>query len=158
MIQTDKKSTKPTSKTKRVNEDILIYIDEGVYLKFTKVFAFNESQYVGHLDIWYRNAPFYVLFTRKMMTKLKIKGYNKCFFINNTFRIGHDKSNKMYLRCVEDNINCKLNYHTISSISDIRELVLLKQSGNTIFPGFEIPDKEVYISKLGEAIELIKTQ
>lgn len=142
----------------KVNEDVLIYIKNDVYLKFSKIFQFPNSpeSFIGHITIWEDNAPFYFLYNRDLVKKLYVKGYNKCVFIPNSFLTGYDKKNKLYLRCVNEGANCYLKYYPIKSIDDMRNLVLLRQQGHIIHAGFA---KNITgnLSYMGEAIEIIKT-
>lgn len=140
---------------KKVNEDIFIYINDDAYIKLSKVFTFDNKTCIGHLDIWHKNAPFYILFDKHMLYSMKIKGYKNCLFIGNMFRQGFDKHGRMYLRNVIDRINCKLDYHPITSIKDIRNVVKMKNERRNIYTGFSKPEKGKSISRVGEAIELI---
>jgi hypothetical protein len=155
MKENNVKEVKRPSKLQRINEDIFIYISSDVYIALSKVFTFDNKTCIGHLDIWNGNAPFYILFDKCMLHSLKIKGYKNCLFIGNMFRQGFDKNGKMYLRNVIDRVNCKIDYYPVTSISDIRELVKMKQSGRSIYTGFKKPYNGKAISKMGEAIELI---
>lgn len=147
--------TKQRNTLTRINEDIFIFIGEDVYLKMSKVFTFDGKTCIGHLDIWYDNAPFYVLFDKCMLYSLQIKAYKDCLFIGNMFRQGFDKHGKMYLRNVIDRINCKLDYHPVTSIKDIRKLATMKDKGRHIYAGFSKPERGKSIAHTGEAIELI---
>ena len=139
----------------KVQDDVLIYIKDDVYIKFTKVFQFPGASdaFIAHFNIWDDNAPFYVLYDRKSLKKLQIKGYNKCLFIPNSFVIGYDKNNKMYLRCTDIYPDCYLKYYPITSFSNLRDLVEFRKKGHQLYAGF------VKSSKLaihGECVELIK--
>ena len=137
----------------KVKDDVLIYIKDGVYLKFTKVFQFPgfSDTFIAHFNIWDDNAPFYILYDRKSLKRLQIKGYSKCLFIPNSFIKGFDKNNKMYLRCVDDG-NCYLNYYPVTSINDLRNLVELRKKGSQLYAGFI---KSTKLAVHGEAIEII---
>jgi hypothetical protein len=139
---------------KKVMDDVLIYIKENVYLKFTKVFQFPGSSdaFIAHFNIWDDNAPFYILYDRKSLKRLQIKGYSKCLFIPNSFVIGYDKNNKMYLRCTDIYPDCYLKYYPITSVKDIRNLVELRNKQHQLYAGFVKSDK---LAIHGEAIELI---
>ena len=145
---------KKKQKLTKLDEDILIYIEKDIYIKFVNVFEFpgSDGKYIGHFNIWNDNAPFYILFNRPLIRKLQIKGYRNCVFIPNSFTIGFDKNNKMYLRCNPESGNIMLKYHRILSIKDIRKLVVLKQKGCNIFAGFP---RMKGIAKIGEAIQII---
>lgn len=138
----------------KVKDDVLIYINDKTYLKFTKVFQFpgSPNAFIGHINIWDDNAPFYILYNRECLKKLSIKGYNRCLFIPNSFIIGFDKNNKMYLRCVLNNANTYLKYYPVTSIADLRNLVNLKSKGHKFITGF---NKSNGIATHGEAIEII---
>ncbi len=138
----------------RVKDDVLIYIKDGTYLKFTKVFQFpgSPNAFIGHINIWDDNAPFYILYDRNVLKKLSIKGYNRCLFIPNSFITGFDKNNKMYLRCVIDQPDTYLKYYPVTSIADLRQLVNLRKQGHVFHCGFS---KSNDISVHGEAFEII---
>lgn len=145
---------KKKEKLTRLSEDILIYVDSDYQIKFKNVFKFigNEDKYIGHFNIWNDNAPFYILFKRSDIKKLNIKGYKKCTFIPNSFVIGYDKNNKMYLRCNTEHPQAFIKYYPILSINDIRSLVEMRKAGAHIYAGFPTSKG---ISKIGEAIQLI---
>ena len=138
----------------KVKDDIFIYIKNDIYLKFTKVFQFPGSNdaFIGHINIWDDNAPFYILYSRECLKKLQIKAYSKCLFIPNSFIVGYDKNNKMYLRCVVDYPDTYLKYYPVTSIKDLRDLVLLRKENHNLHSGFS---KSNGISVHGEAIELV---
>lgn len=154
--QTEIKKKEKKSSLTRINEDIFIYIKQGVYVKLKKVFTFDNVTCIGHLDIWFKNAPFYILFDKSMLYHLTIKGYNKCLFIPNMFKQGFDKNGKMYLRCVINNIDCKLEYIPVFNFNQAKELVLHKKKGKVIYAGFS-SDINGKIRYIGEAFEIIKT-
>jgi len=139
----------------KVQDDVLIYIKDDTYLKFTKVFQFPGSSdaFIGHFNIWDDNAPFYILYDRKSLKKLQIKGYNKCLFIPNSFTIGYDKNNKMYLRCTDIYPDCYLKYYPITSVKNIRQLVELRKKGHQLYAGFVKSNK---LAIHGEVIEICK--
>jgi len=139
----------------RVKDDILVFINNECYLKFTKIFQFpgSPNAFIAHLNIWDDNAPFYILFDRSHLQMLRIKGYNKCFFIPNSFTTGWDKNKKMYLRCTIQDPTTYLKYYPITSMKDIRELVKLRQSDHNIIAGFSKNTNG--ISTKGEAIEIL---
>jgi hypothetical protein len=139
----------------RIKDDILIYVANDTYLKFTKVFQFpgDGHAFIGHINIWDDNAPFYILFDRVCLRKLSIKGYNKCLFIPNSFVIGHDKNNKLYLRSIPEYGNVYLKYFPITSMKDLRDLVTYKNKGHKLYPGFSKQNK---LSVKGEAIEIVQ--
>jgi len=141
----------------KVKDDILIYIKDGTYLKFTKVFQFpgSPNAFIGHINIWDDNAPFYILYDRSVLKKLSIKGYNKCLFIPNSFITGFDKNNKMYLRCIIDRPDTYLKYYPVTSIADLRNLVNLKSKGHLFHSGFA---KSNGISIHGESFEVCHTK
>lgn len=145
---------KQKQKLTKVEDDIFIYIDKDIYIKFINVFEFPESngKYIGHFNIWDDNAPFYILFERNDIRRLQIKGYKNCVFIPNSFLIGFDRNNKMYLRCNAIKGSIMIKYYRILSINDIRKLVTLRQKGCNIYAGFPYTKG---ISKIGEAIQLI---
>jgi hypothetical protein len=140
----------------KVKDDVLIFINNECYLKFTKVFQFpgSPNAFIGHINIWDDNAPFYILYDRKSLKKLSIKGYNKCLFIPNSFIIGFDKNNKMYLRCVIDNPDTYLKYYPVTSIADLRKLVTLKSKGSKFYSGFS-KSKSNGVAIHGECFEII---
>jgi hypothetical protein len=139
----------------KVKDDVLIYIHNECYLKFTNVFQFpgSPNAFIGHINIWDDNAPFYILYSRDMLKKLSIKGYNRCLFIPNSFITGFDKNNKMYLRCVTDKPDTYLKYYPVTSIADLRNLVNLRKQGHVLHCGFS---KSNGISIHGECFEIIK--
>lgn len=147
-----------TIKTKqsliRVTDDVLIYINDKTYLKFTKVFQFpgSPNAFIGHLNIWDDNAPFYILYDRSVLKKLSIKGYNRCLFIPNSFIVGFDKNNKMYLRCITDKPDTYLKYYPVTSIVDLRDLVNLRSKGHQFYAGFSKSNK---VATHGECIEIL---
>jgi hypothetical protein len=138
----------------KVMDDILIYISNEVYLKFTKVFQFPGSSdaFIGHFNIWDDNAPFYILYDRKSLKKLQIKGYTKCLFIPNSFVVGYDKNNKMYLRCTDIYPNCYLKYYPVTCMDNLRYLVNMRKKGHQLHAGFVNSPK---LAVHGEVIELV---
>lgn len=139
----------------KVKDDVLIYIKDDTYIKFTKVFQFPSSPnaFIGHINIWDDNAPFYILYSRECLKKLSIKGYNKCLFIPNSFVVGFDKNNKMYLRCLTEGANTYLKYYPVTSIADVRKLVELRKNGSKLYAGFS---KSRNLPLHGECFELIE--
>lgn len=138
----------------KVKDEVLIYINDQTYIKFTKVFQFpgSPNAFIGHINIWDDNAPFYILYSRECLRKLSIKGYNKCLFIPNSFIVGFDKNNKMYLRCVTEGANSYLKYYPITNISDMRNLVELRKNGAKLYAGFS---KSRNLPVHGECFHLI---
>lgn len=136
----------------RIKDDVLLYVKNDTYLKFTKVFQFpnGSDMFSGHINIWNDNAPFYFLFKRECFKKLSIKGYNNCLFIPNSFIVQYDKNNHMYLRCLPDNGNVYLKYFPITSINDLRKMVEYKNKGHKLYSGFSKSNK-----LHGEIIEIV---
>jgi len=141
----------------KVMDDVLIYINNKYYLKFTKIFQFpgSPNAFIGHINIWDDNAPFYILYDRSVLKKLSIKGYNRCLFIPNSFITGFDKNNKMFLRCVTDRPDTYLKYYPVTSIADLRKLVNLRKQGHKLYSGFS---KSNRISIRGEVFEICNTK
>ena len=150
------KSEEKKESLTKVKNPIYIYIKDDVYIKFNRVLQFlgDDNKCIGHLTIWNDKAPFYIIFNKNMLQKLSIKVYKDALFLPNTFYQKFDKNQKMYLECLDKGCNCYLNYHSITSINDLRILVNYRNEGRMIYVGFPNNNK---LSTMGEGLEIVKT-
>lgn len=131
------KSETAVAEVMRIHSDIFLYVKEGVYIKFSKVFLFPESEdsYIGHINIWNDPSPFYFLFKKSDMYELNIKAYKKAKFVQNAFMFKTDKKEKQYLRVALYNANARINYYPINSIVDYKRALALKELDPNTFIG-----------------------
>ena len=152
-------------RTEFVNPVFILIGDNPIRL--SNVFLYDDlnTAFLGHLKLFYNEAPFYFTFDRKHLRKLLIKGYKDAFFLPNLFKLKYDKYGKMFLACNPDMPNTMLKYHSIGGyindklnihkgMEDLRNLVIAKRKNPDIYAGFKYVKNK--LSLLGEAIEIIK--